>query len=515
MDPGSGESPPILRRLGLIAGPAMAIAIYVLLPAEIRDGAGKLVAGDAARRVAAVGVLMAIWWLTEALPLEATALIPLAAFPLLRVGVIKNAAAPYASDVIFLFMGGLMLGLSMERWGLHRRVAMAVLSMVGTTPAMLVGGIMLATALISMWVSNTATAVMMLPIGMSIAGMVGTGGAAAPDDRPADPFATALMLGIAYASSIGGVGTIVGTPPNAVLVNQARDLKVADVSFAEWLWIGVPTVAVFLPIAWLVLTRVVFRVSWRPVPGVREAIARDRAALGPMSTGEAATLVAFLLAAVFWVFREPIGIATGLIYTDTNDKKVEWLTDAGIAMSAALLLFLCPARDRTGAPTRVLDWPTAVQLPWGVLLLFGGGLSLAEAMTSSGLDKAIGGALSGLGGVHPFLAVLVVTAVVVFLTEVASNTAIATTFIPIAYAAAPALGLPPLVLMLPVALAASYAFMMPMGTPPNALVFASGHVTIRQMCRAGIVLNLAAIVVITVLCYLIGPWLLGTGAGRG
>ena len=492
------------RWTGLALGPILAALAYLLLPASVVSLQGEAVAlAPAARALAAVGILMAVWWISEALPLEATALVPLAAFPVLGILPIKAAAAPYADPVIFLFMGGLILGLSMERWGLHRRIALYTIRLVGTRPVMLVGGVMLSCAVMSMWVSNTATAVMMLPIGMSIAHLVrerlGEGQSAL-----AGRFATCLMLAVAYSASIGGVGTIVGTPPNAVLagiVNDPGNGIAPGLSFGRWMLIGIPMVAVFLPLAWLILTRL-YRISAAPLPGLGTAIRAMMKDLGPMGRGEWATFAVFMGAALAWIAREPVvKLAAGRGWT-----LLAGLSDAGIAMIAALALFLIPVdlRRRVFA----MDWEHAVKLPWGVLILFGGGLALAEGMTSSGLSDYLAAAMK-VQGLHPLLIVLLLTAGMVFLTEVASNTAVATTFLPLALVLARETGVHPYVLMIPLALACSYAFMMPMGTPPNALIFASRYVTIRQMAGAGVILNLAAILTITVLCYFLAPALIG------
>lgn len=499
-----GGSPSGAKWFGLLLGPILAVAVYFLLPGAAEGAEGGSGLGHAARATAAVATLMATWWLTEAIPLQGTALIPIALFPLLGIMGIKAAAAPYASDVIYLFLGGMMLGAAMERWGLHRRIALRVVLLVGTRPASLVGGVMVATSVISMWVSNTATAVMMLPIGASIVQLVATGGKAeaSPESRR---FATCLMLAIAYAATIGGVTTLIGSPPNAVLAGFISRSMGEDLTFARWLMVGLPVMLVFLPLAWLVLTRVAFPVGRSEVPGAKELFRKALAEMGPMSRGERLVLVVFGGAALGWVLRGPLASLLGSI-TFPNGRRPE-LADAGIAMLATLLLFLLPVNVKK--KEFLLDWKHASRLPWGVLLLFGGGLSLAEAMTTTGLDTAIGSLFGRLGGVHPIVVVLVISTIVVFLTEIGSNTAVATTFLPITYAAALTLNIDPMILMVPVAMGCSYAFMMPTGTPPNALVFASGHVTIRQMCRAGLMLNFLSITVITIATWLLVPLVFG------
>jgi solute carrier family 13 (sodium-dependent dicarboxylate transporter), member 2/3/5 len=499
----------MVRWCGLLLGPALAIVAYWLLPATLTNMRGEPVdLSEAARALAAVGVLMATWWITEALPIEATALLPLVLFPIVGVSPMRAAAAPYADPIIFLFMGGLILGLSMERWGLHRRIALYTIALVGTRPVMLIGGIMLATAVMSMWVNNTATVVMMLPIGVSIAALVAS--SLGPERAGAAArFSTCLMLAIAYAASVGGVGTIVGSTPNAILAGIVRREGIEPtLTFATWLRFGLPMVAVFLPISWLILTRVLFRVPGGALPGLRPVIRGMISDLGPVNRGEMATFVVFICAATLWVTRSWIGD-----FGARHPGSFGWLArlhdpniDAAIAMFAALALFLIPVslRRREFA----MDWAHAVRIPWGVLVLFGGGLALAGGMTATGLDRYIAAALN-VGGLHPLVVVLALTGALVFLTEIASNTAIATTFLPLALVLSREMGVHPYVLMMPLAVACSYAFMMPMGTPPNALVFASGHVNIRQMAGAGILLNLAAIVVITLMSYFLTPVLLG------
>jgi solute carrier family 13 (sodium-dependent dicarboxylate transporter), member 2/3/5 len=437
-------------------------------------------------RTAAIGAWMAVWWVTEAVPLPATALLPVVLFPPLGILSLRAATSPYANPLIFLFLGGFVLALAMERWGLHRRVALLTVRAVGTRPDRLVLGLMIAAAGVSMWVSNTATAVMMMPIGLSVILLV------RPDaeygaGRPVDfNFAVCVMLGIAYACSIGGLATLIGTPPNALLAGFMLETYGYSIGFAEWLAIGLPLVVVTLPATWLLLTRVAFPIRIREIPGGREAIDAEHASLGGMSRGEWSVAAVFALAATLWVSRPFL------------EGTIPGLSDAGIAVAAALLLFVLPA-ERGGR--RVMDWQTAERLPWGVLLLFGGGLALAEAVTATGLAEWIAAALPVSAGTPAVALVLLVAVVVILLTELTSNTATAAAFLPLVAAIAIGIGENPLMLAVPAALAASCAFMMPVATPPNAIVYGSGYVTIAQMIRAGAWLNALFAVAITVLMY--------------
>ncbi len=512
----------VVRWVGLAAGPLLAVVTYLLLQPEDTGAAGALT--EPGRRVAAVAMLMAVWWLTEALPLAATALVPVAVVPLLGIVGIKEIAAPYASDIIFLFTGGLLLGISMERWGLHKRIALITINLVGTRPVMLVGGFMLATAVMSAWVSNTATAVMMLPIAVSVISLVFTrlgsgesmtgGGALHEVDAtaPGRNFALCLLLGVAYAASIGGIATLIGTPPNAMLAGFVARTDGIELSFGRWLWVGLPFVMIFLPLTWLVLTRVLFPIRIREIPGGQEYMRGELSALGRMSRGEWGTLLIFCFAAMLWV-REPIVDLLGSVLDLEGSAFLAIfgrggrLTDAGVAILAALLLFIVPVDVRRGE--FVMDWAHASRLPIEILVLFGGGLALATAISATGLDAHIGSGFKRLEHYHPLLIVLAVCTVMIFLTELTSNTAVTATFLPILNTAALALGVHPFLLLVPATIAASCAFMLPMATPPNALVFASGHVTIPLMARAGVLLNIMGVIVISLLIYFLGGWLLG------
>jgi sodium-dependent dicarboxylate transporter 2/3/5 len=471
----------------------LAVAAFILLPGDEEAAASGL--SPAGRITAALAIWMATWWLTEALPLAATALLPVVVLPLAEVSTLASATTPYAHPLIFLFLGGFLIGLAIQRFNLHRRMALHILLAVGTSPRRLIGGFMLASAALSMWISNTATAIMMLPIGASVLSMLKESKRSKVTDKPkssqefSDPFATALVLGIAYACSIGGIGTLIGTPPNLILAAFLRNEYGIELSMAQWLSVGLPLVVILLPLTWFYLTRVAFRISNEPLPYGHDVLRAELISLGPMGRGERIVGFVFSLTAAAWILRPQIVVWTGL----------SGLTDATIAMAAGLALFVVPV---SRSPRRAaMDWDTAKQLPWDILILFGGGLSLAGAITATGVDVFIGSGFSQFAGVGPWVLVLFVAGGVILLTEITSNTAVTTTLMPVLAATAIATEIPPGLLLTAAAMAASCAFMLPVATPPNAVVFASGFVSVSQMARAGLWLNVAATLVITTIVY--------------
>ena len=482
---------PRSRRIGLILG-VLGFAMLLLLPAP--DGLSPT-----AWRAAAVVFLMAVFWTTEAIPISATAFMPLVLFPTLGVLEMKDAAAPYANDIVFLSMGGFLIAVAMQACGLHRRIALAIVAKVGTQPRRLVLGFMLASAFLSMWISNTATTAMMYPIGMAI-GMLFR-----PQDQEGNfELGICLMLGIAYAATIGGVTTLIGTPPNAVLAATVSETLGITIGFVEWMAVGVPIALVFLPLGWLLLTR------WLHPPGdlrgdARELVERERAALGPMSRAEVIVTIVFVTTALAWLMRSPKQI--GAFTLPGIQTFAPWVQDSTIAMAAALALFLIPVNWKKGQ--YALDWPMANRIPWGVIVLFGGGLSMARAMSDTGLAQWIGDSVSALDAFPAWIILGAVAALFIFLTEVTSNVATATMAMPIMAGAAAGLGIAPLQLMATAALAVSMAFMLPVATPPNAIVYASGYITVPQMVRAGIWFNLLSITLVTVAASLLVPILLG------
>jgi sodium-dependent dicarboxylate transporter 2/3/5 len=502
----------IVKRIGLFGGPMAGLLCYFLLPLRYSTGPGEWVDfTQAGRATLGLMVWMAGWWLTEAVDIEATALLPIVTFPLVGIAPLSKVLPPYASDVIFLFMGGFIIGLAIERWGLDRRIAFFVLRLVGARPGAIVGGFMAVTAFLSMWVSNTACAAMMVPIALSVvdlvlrsrtgAGLKESGGI--PQDRiPERNFATGLLLSIAYAASIGGVATIIGSPPNGIAVRYIRQTFDKDVTFFDWLLVGGPFTLIFLPIAWLLVTRVLFRADIGEIAGGRQHFDEEYRKLGPLTRGEKIVLAVFSITAFLWIFNP---LLRG--WEVAGAKPLAGLSDAGIAMLAAMALFVIPV-DRP-AGTRAMNWDTAKKLPWGVLMLFGGGLTLASAIEANGVSKFLGNASRGLAGLHPLVLLLAITAMTVFLSELTSNTAQVATMVPVLAAMAPALGINPYVLILACTLGASSAYMMPVGTPPNAIVFGTGLVRLPQMMQAGFWLNLAGILVITALVTLLAATLLG------
>ncbi|MDG2382323.1 MAG: DASS family sodium-coupled anion symporter [Pirellulaceae bacterium] len=487
-----------LQAAGLIAGPIMAGVCFFLLPLTYVDLKGNIVEFSVAGRATlAAMVWMATWWLTESTHISVTALLPLALFPLLGIADMKEAAAPYAHPLIFLFLGGFILALSMSRWGLDRRISLITLRMVGTRPTRMVAGFMIATAVLSAFVSNTATTAMMLPIALSVIGLVAANREQI-DAKCISNFSTCLMLAIAYSASVGGMITIVGTPPNVFLVSFLRNTidepNQMNVSFARWLLLGIPLACLFLPSIWLLLSKVLYPVKFETIPGGDRLILTELKKLGSMNRGEWVTFILFLLTAGMWITL-PLLKQIHLTVGEGEIYPLEKLTDPGIVMLTAVLLFVIPTGDKERRFT--MDWETAVRLPWGVLVLFGGGLSLAAAVDRNGVAPFIGGFSSYVAGVPPIALVLAITTVIVFLTELTSNLATTAAVIPILAGLAPGLGMHPYDLIVPATLAASCAFMLPVATPPNAIVFGSGKITIGQMARAGFWLNLLGILLVT------------------
>jgi sodium-dependent dicarboxylate transporter 2/3/5 len=454
-----------------LAGPLLWLAT-LLVPAP----AGL---SEAAWQVAGLTLWMACWWIAQPVPLAATALLPIVVLPAAGSADVAATAAQYAHPIIYLFLGGFLVALAIERCGLHRRIALSLLARLGTRPAALVAGFMAVSALLSMWISNTATTLMLLPVGVSVLGIVD------PDDPGhRGKIAPALLLGIAYGASLGGIATLVGTPPNALVAAFLQETYDIQIGFARWMAMALPLSLVMLVAGWLLLTRVIFRLPHATVAGARSAIAAQRRELGPMGPGERRVAIAGTLVALAWMIRPLLQDLPGL----------GWLSDTAIALIGAVILFVVPLSDGR----RALDWESTRALPWGVLVLVGGGLALADAIAGSGLGAWLAATLDDASGWPLPVLVLVIVAAIVLLTEVTSNTATAATFVPLVAALATGANLAPTEFAIPAAIAASCAFMLPVATPPNAIVYGSGLVSAGRMASAGLLFNVMAVAAISV-----------------
>lgn len=459
----------------LLAGPAL--LLFTLLTAPPLAGMS-----EPAWHITGLMLWMILWWISEVMPIPVTSILPMIFIPLLGIDKMDAATAPYAHPLIFLFFGGFFLSIAMEKTGLHQRIALKSLQFTGDKPAAQVAGLMAVTAFLSMWMSNTATAVMMLPIGLS---MIKMAHASSQDD-----FAKAVLLAIAYSASIGGIATLIGTPPNALLAAYLSKSYQIQITFADWMLLGVPLALVMLGFCWVWLCKIHFKLP--ATSSGQHNFKQELSALGPLRRSEALVLLVFGLAAISWISQQWLVKWTGLPLNDTM-----------IALVAATLLFILPGEPQQ----RLLVWKDSQQLPWGVLLLFGGGLSMAEQIQKTGVSELLAQQLSLLHGIPPVFILLTVTSLIIFLTEVTSNTATAAAFLPLLGPVAVSMELSPLYLVVPAALAASFAFMMPVATPPNAIVFASGKLQIKDMVKAGLVLNLLGIVAISIASSLLGPML--------
>ncbi|WRC84447.1 SLC13 family permease [Helicobacter pylori] len=527
------KSTKIVRLLGLIGGALIALIIYYALNAQLSHIVEEIpklnsLNYKAMPVVAGVAVLMGIWWMTEAIDLPATALLPLVLFSVFSVDQFSSVSSSYASPIIFLFMGGFILALSMQKWNLHTRIALSIILLVGTSPRRLILGFMIATGFLSMWVSNTATAVMMLPIGMSVlqlvAKLVGKENASNSWHQKEEitkahggimgnivhkgkditqviqektiiyrtNFSICLMLGIAYAASIGSLGTLIGTPPNALLAGYMKTAFNIEIDFAQWMVFGTPLAFIMLILSWLLLTYVIFPLKIKEIPGGKEVIRAELKKLGRLSWAEISVGVIFILASLGWIFLDTILKSWGI--------KIDKI-DSVIAMGVSVLLFILPANHQGD---RLIDWGVAKKLPWDVLLLFGGGLALSAQFSKTGLSLWIGHLVSSFSHLPILFIIFMVTLMVIFLTEITSNTATAAAFLPVIGGVAMGMGYEnhqSLLLTIPVALSATCAFMLPVATPPNAIAYGSGYVKIADMIKAGLWLNLVGVVLISAFSY--------------
>ena len=491
-----------MQKVGLVLGPTLFLVTTLF---DLDPG------NPAVTRMAAVALLMATWWITEAIPLFATALLPLILFPLLGIERGGATAPIYFNSTIVLFLGGFMIALTMEKWNLHKRIALKIIQTIGGGPSRIVLGFMVAAGFLSMWISNTATAIMMMPIGLAIILEM-------EEDfgvEDTHTFSVGVMLAIGYACSVGGIATLVGTPPN---LSFARIFEITfpdapAISFGQWILVGFPISVTMLLIAWLLITKVFFRVP-EHVTVDRQVVDRQAAALGPVAYEEKAVLVVFGLTAFLWVFRVPIQLGFVTIPGWSQLIPFPGLIDDGtVAITMATILFLIPSRTPGAAYPTLAGRDLIPRLPWNIVLLFGGGFALAYGFQATGLSTLIGNQFAGLAGVSPFVLVVVVCLTLTFLTELTSNTATTEMILPILASVAVATNVHPLLLMIPATLSASCAFMMPVATPPNAIIFGSDRVRIPEMARIGLVLNLIGVLVISVIFLFLGTAIFGIDPG--
>lgn len=471
--------------VGLLLGPVVFVVMMLLDNVQTTMEPG-------AWRVAAVGMWMAIWWATEALPVPVTAFLPIVTFPPLEIATVSDTTVHYANPIIYLFLGAFILALAVEKWMLHKRIALLILNVTGTDGKRLIGGFMLVAALLSMWMTNTSTTMMLMPIALSVATVIAENNKHLSEQQTST-FKVAMLLGLAYAATIGGLATLVGTPPNALLAAFLTDNYDINITFASWMLVGVPVMAVMLPLAWISLTRFTFKVDIPANPAVYKYLKSLKDELGSMSVAEKRVAIVFVCVVFLWILRRPLSSWLG----------ISFLSDTGIVMTAALLLFLLPSGSKT--QPQIMTWQNVSRLPWGVLVLFGGGLSLAAAVSSTGLASWLGQSLTPVGGLGLFVLIIAATGLVIFLTELTSNVATAATFLPVVAAVAIELGISPLLLCVPITLAASCAFMLPVATPPNAIVFASGVLSIPQMVRAGMILNIIGMLLLSIVSIWLAP----------
>lgn len=465
-----------LKEIGFFLGPFIFICLVFLpIPWTLSKEAWIVIC---------VSIWMIVWWITESIPIPVTALFPMFFFPLFGVTDLKSAASHYANPVVYLFFGGFLLALAMEKWNLHRRIALKIVKFTGTDANGIILGFMIATAFLSMWISNTATAIMMLPIALSVIDLM-TSDKSKYNARGLNFFSISIMLGIAYAANIGGTATIIGTPPNVVFAAYMKETMGMDIPFAKWLALGLPFATILLLITYFILVKILYPNGLGRFIGAQELIEKELSLLGPISKGEWRTLIVFIITAFMWIFRVPLNkYIPGPGFSDTE-----------IAIFAGILLFTIPVDFKKGA--FLLDWKATEKLPWGILLLFGGGLSLASSLFDTGIVNQIASIFSK--SESDFYVFIGLTTLALFLTEVISNVALVTIFLPIVSGISMGLGMNPIFLSIPITLAASCAFMLPMATPPNAIVYASGFMTVQKMAKSGLVINLISILTITLI----------------
>ncbi|MDX2047577.1 MAG: DASS family sodium-coupled anion symporter [Chitinophagaceae bacterium] len=482
----------LLHWLGFSLGIVFFTAVLIFNPFGLGVNANKVVA---------VALLMITWWVSESLPMPAVALVPLVLFPVMGIAKIEEAAAPYANPVIFLFMGGFMIGLAIEKWNLHKRIALGIVNFTGTSGNRIILGFILATGFLSMWLSNTATTMMMFPIALSVIHVMKESG---NDSRGIANFSLCIMLAIAYSANFGGISTIIGTPPNVAYAAFIYKKYNYDISFINWMLICTPVAYLLLFTLYLVMVKWLYPSHIASNVQTHDFIRGELKKLGKLSKPEKRVLVIFIVTALLWITKDLINT----LFTKIDFLKDIRLDDNMIAVFGALLMFIVPAENTEHGHRKILEWGDTQRMAWGILLLFGGGISLANAMEKAGLIEKLGNWIASFSGTDVFILVLVVTFISIFISEVTSNVAQVIVMAPVMSGIADALHINPFLLGIPMTLAASCASMMPMGTPPNAIVFASGYIKIKQMMRVGLVMNLVSIILITLFCYFVLPKLL-------
>jgi len=477
------ENFPIYKKVALLLGP-MLFLIFYNLPFEVVN--------PAADKVLAVALWMITWWITETVSISVTALIPLTIFPLLNIMDIKTVSANYGSPIVFLFFGGFIMALALEKVGLHKRIALNIVRFTGTSPNRVILGFMIATAFLSMWISNTATTVVMLPIALSVISLLTNDedGFTKGDKN----FALSLMLGIAFAANVGGIATIIGTPPNTVMVGFMEQEYKTQISFFKWMIMGVPFSCFMIGVIYFILVKLIYPNGLSKLSNSRDIISEELAKLGPVRKTEKRVIIIFVITIFLWVFRIYINEYISFIY----------LTDAGISMLAAFALFSIPFNFNRGAFS--LEWKDTQKLPWGILILFGGGLSLASGLSTTGVIDFIGEIVASNTGLSAFVIGSILILIMLFMTELMSNVALVAIFSPVVAGIAMGLDYEILHMLIPIAMASSCAFMLPMATPPNAIVFASGHIKVHEMARAGVLLNFISVIVIILFAFFVIPY---------
>lgn len=470
--------------ISLLAGAALFILMLLVNPFHVSQQANM---------VLAVAALMVTWWVTEAIPMPVVAMLPLILFPLMDIASIKATAASYGDSIIFLFLGGFMLGLAIEKWNLHTRIALFIIQATGTSGDRIVLGFILSTGFISMWLSNTATTMMMFPIAASIIHVVNENRAGMGNLKN---FSLTVMLAIAYASNFGGIATIIGTPPNVAFVAFMQNKYNYTFQFVDWMLICAPIAIVLMIVLYFVMTKWLYPNHLKPDSSTKMVIKKKIEELGPMNTAEKRVLVIFSCTAFLWITKDIINTA-GLVSLD----------DTMIAMIGATALFIAPSGMKEKS-TRILEWKDTTRMAWGILLLFGGGIALASALEKAGLIESLGQWMAGFAGSNVLVLIVIIAIMSIFVSELMSNIAQVIVFSPVIGGIADAMGINPLLLGLPMALAASCASMMPMGTPPNAIVFGSGHIKLNQMVKTGFVMNVISVILIAIFSYYVLPMII-------